>query len=159
MRTVLLAVIPLFGALIGYLISFKYVLPREFFDGFYCLNKKIKTEIEFTKKTIPEILQEKAENDNKNSFVKALELYMFRENKSDNLSSLGFLTKKERDFFERYADNLGSSDATTQLAYLNSIEQELTGYYAFHNERSKKYRPLFIKLGFLFGLIVFILLV
>ena len=156
MRTICLAFIPIIGAVIGYLISFRYLYAREFWDGFYNLNKKLKSEIRFTQNTLPNMI--KTENA-KNAFIKALNEDLFDADLNAQKVKLYYLSEKEKEFYVNYVKTIGSTDKDAEIAFIDSVEQELYTYFRTHEEKYKKYRPLFIKLGFLFGLIMFILLV
>lgn len=153
MRTLFLACIPILTAFIGYLFSIKYQESKIFWDKFTFWHKKIKNEITFSQNPLPEILKEGDESD---TFFTVAAPYL--KDKS-SIIKLKLLSDEENDFLNRYLNNLGNTDKNSQLNFLNSIEQELEIYSKTSDNKSKKYRPLFIKLGFLFGIIVFILII
>ncbi len=57
----------------------------------------------------------------------------------------------------KYLQNLGKTDKSSQVDLLNSFEPELENFLRIADGNNKKYRQVLVKLGFLFGLIVFIL--
>lgn len=153
MRTVCLAFVPILFAVAGYLFSLKYNDSREFWDKFMFWHKKIKTEIAFSQNTLSEILHGDEKSD---MFLSAAINYIYDKK---SITKLKFLSEEENNFLKKYLENLGTTDKNSQLNLLNSMEQELSGFVQISQNKSKKYRPLYIKLGFLFGLIVFILVV
>ncbi len=151
MRTLFLSCIPILTAFIGYLFSIKYLEAKNFWDKFTFWHKRIKTEISFSQNPLPEILKIGDAND---VFFNVAANYV--KNKGE-IRKLKFLSDEENDFLNKYLNNLGTTDKNSQLNFLNSLEQELESYAKNSDNKCKKYRPLFIKLGFLLGIVVFIL--
>ena len=78
--------------------------------------------------------------------------------KKESEDKLKIFTKEEKDFFTDYVRRIGQGDKKSQPDYLEAAEAKINGYIAAAEEADKKYRPLCIKLGFLFGLIILIIL-
>ena len=116
MKTVFLALVPVIGAVLGYLFSVKYRQIKEFWDKFTFWHKKIKTEIAFSQKSLYEIFEVSEKFDPFSDYVKE---YVRGENKPPKLS---FLSEDEIDFVNRYLQNLGTTDKESQLNLLNSME-------------------------------------
>ena len=70
--------------------------------------------------------------------------------------NLYFLTKNELEEVFAYVSNIGNSDKTSQLSYLNNFNEVLTEKLKVCKEEEGKYKNLYIKIGFLIGLILFI---
>ena len=153
MKTVVLAFIPIISAVIGYLISAGYKESSDFWDSFLTWHKKIKSEIAFSQSSLTEIF---AIDDKTDAFLCAAKEYLSNNEVSDKLS---FLSKEEKSFLEKYLTRLGTTDKDSQLDFLNSMENELNSFRNSAEMKHKKMRPLYVKLGFLLGLIVFILVV
>lgn len=153
MRTAFLAFIPILTAILGYLFSVKYGEIRDFWDKFGFWHKKIKAEIAFSQNSLPEIF---AEGKTSDAFSACVRAYMNGTGKSVKLK---FLSDEETDFLNKYLQNLGRTDKDSQLNFLNSFEPELEKFIRIAENKSKTYRPLCVKLGFLSGLIIFILLI
>ena len=152
MRTVFLAFIPVISAVLGYLFSIKYGQTKEFWDKFTFWHKKIKTEIAFSQNSLYEIFEESKKPDPFSDYVKE---YVRGANVPNKPS---YLSEEEINFVDRYLQNLGTTDKESQLNLLNSMEFELGQFYQKAENKNKIYRTLYVKLGFLFGLIAFILL-
>ncbi len=63
MRIIVLTLIPILTAAIGYIFSLKYRQTKDFWDKFEFWHKKIKAEIAFSQKSLPEILSGNEQND------------------------------------------------------------------------------------------------
>ena len=153
MRIAFYAVIPFLTATVGYLFSLKYSQSKDFWAEFGFWHKKIKAEISFSQNSLFEILDSGEKN---GTFLISARKYI-AEKKINN--ELKFLSEEEISFVYKYLRNLGTSDKTSQLNFLNSLEPELDGFLRAADEKDRKYRPLYVKLGFLIGLIVFILVI
>lgn len=153
MKTVILAGIPILTAILGYLFSVKYGQIRDFWDKFGFWHKKIKAEIAFSQNSLPEIFGDIKKTD---AFSDCVREYI---NGNDKFDKLKFLSDEETEFLNKYLQNLGRTDKDSQLNFLNSFEPELEKFIHNAENKSKTYRPLYVKLGFLLGLIIFILLI
>lgn len=151
MRIIVLTLIPILTAAIGYIFSLKYRQTKDFWDKFEFWHKKIKAEIAFSQKSLPEILSGNEQND---VFLIAANEYLTEKKIKVNLA---FLSKEEVAFLHKYLQNLGKTDKSSQVDLLNSFEPELENFLRIADGNNKKYRQVLVKLGFLFGLIVFIL--
>ena len=58
----------------------------------------------------------------------------------------------------KYFKIIGSGDKDTQIEYLNAVSAQLSNKCVICEEEEKKYRSLYVKLGFLIGLIALIIL-
>ena len=64
----------------------------------------------------------------------------------------------EGDLIKDYAENLGTTDALSQIDYLNGRKAILTKYRDESQQNYKKYSSLYVKIFFLAGVLVAILL-
>ena len=152
MKIFLCCIFPVLFGFIGFILSGKYSERKNFFEDFLAFHKYFKTEISFTKKTVAEI----ADNLKKDTdFYKLFNEYF----NNKNFTQLKYLTEEENGFIENYLTNIGVSDKYTQLEYYNSLDDKIENYTKTAQDDRKKYQPLYIKLGVLFGIIVFILLI
>ena len=62
-------------------------------------------------------------------------------------------------FIYEYANRIGQTEAKTEIDYLSSIEVVIKEKMDEAIKQEKKYKPLCIKMGFLIGLIVFVIIV
>ena len=138
--------------ILGYFFAQKYCQRRDFFNSFSSFNKRFKGEVGFTKNSIISLVDKQTQKDD---FYKYL---------ADFLSSgkvnveEKYLNKEDVSFFYEYLKNLGVGDVETQIKYLDSLEKQIELKVKEATENDKKYRSLYIKLGFLIGLVVLIVL-
>ena len=153
MRTIFLTIIPVLCAILGYLFSVKYGQVRDFWERFAFWHKKIKTEIAFSQNSLLEIFSENGKGD---AFSDCAIKYVSGK---DEAYQPVFLSDQEREFLDKYLRNLGTTDKDSQLSFLTALESELENFREIAEKKSKTYRPLYVKMGFLLGLIIFILLI
>ncbi len=138
----------------GYYLSMKYTERKKFFLDFYQFNKTLKTEISFAQNSLLTIVK-KFENE-KSVFFENLTNYIFN-NQPINLDKKTF-TEDEINFFKSYLGNIGATDKSTQINFLESANVNLNENLIKSKEQEKKYKSLYIKMGFLIGLIALIIL-
>lgn len=138
----------------GYLLANKFTDRKNFYNDFDVFNKKMIGEINFAKNSLPKIINSLCAN---SIFNDTLKKYI--QNTNSYIFTYKFLSNDELDYFYDYLRNLGESDSITQLKFLKSVEEYLGEKNKSVNDEYKKYRPLYIKLGFLFGLIAFVILI
>ena len=137
----------------GYLLSQKYKKRKDFYLGFKNFNSKLSTEINFTKNSMVKIISELNDDTLFN-----LEIKKYIKNSVSYIFMDKYLTNDEVQFFYDYLKNLGVSDSETQLNFLNNINESLVEKCELTEKEYKRYKPLYIKLGFLLGLIIGIIL-
>ncbi|MBO5479998.1 MAG: hypothetical protein J6A63_02280, partial [Clostridia bacterium] len=77
----------------------------------------------------------------------------------DGSNEFFFLKQDEQRSIEDYFRMLGKGDSASQKIYFGARKDELQKWQAEAVITCKKYADLYIKLGFLFGLFLFILLI
>ena len=137
----------------GYLLSQKYKKRKDFYLGFKNFNSKLSTEINFSKNSILKIISELNDDTSFN-----IEIKKYIKNSVSYVFMDKYLTSDEVQFFYDYLKNLGVSDSETQLNFLNNINESLAEKCDISEKEYKRYKPLYIKLGFLLGLIIGIIL-
>nr|MBO4517768.1 hypothetical protein [Clostridia bacterium] len=157
MRIVILGAIPLICAILGWLVSIKFAESQAFWEKFAYKHEKIKSDIAFLQNPLSEILETGFETDGKKDYFSILANDYFKNGKTTQ--KLKFLSAEETAFIEKYLQNLGTTDKDSQINLLKSMETEIKKYSETSYDKCKKYRPLYIKLGFLAGLVIFILVV
>lgn len=136
---------------IGKILSEKYQKRKEFFSELNNLNQKLKSEISFKQSSLKDIVDSLSNATLKSYLIE----YVFNKNESINVV---FLSNDENDFLKDYSKNLGVFDKNSQLSFLSSVDSQIYTYYKSGREEERKYRKLYIKLGFLFGLIILVVI-
>ena len=137
---------------IGYNLSLKYTKRKMFYGNFFNFNEKLLREVSFLQTTIVSLLND---IDINTDFYDSLKHYInTKEFKFDKQ----YLLEEEKNELNRYFKTIGTSDKIGQLEYLNSMDITLKNKRIQTEENEKKYRMLYIKMGFLIGLIILIIL-
>ena len=145
----------------AYRASVKYTKRKVFYDDFGAFNDKLKSEIAFSKNTILSLVA--SINDESDFGV----LLKRRFNKNENVNALyegsiarelKYLKRADVDFINDYFNSIGKADGVTELKIINKYGEEIFKNLSVAVSDEKKYRPLYVKLGFLLGILVLILL-
>ena len=138
----------------GYRLSAKYSERKKFYDSFAAFNKRLLYEVSFTKLSVVKLLNDW--KDEKDPFTELLKDIFI--NKHNTVPSFKFLTQEENNYVKSYIDNIGMGDSRSQTIYLEGVEKHLESYLKSVSENEKKYKSLYIKLGFLTGLVIMVIL-
>lgn len=138
--------------LIGYYKSLRYVKISSFYQSFYLFSKKITAEISFSKKSIVEIANELTEKNDFNLCVKKFYI-------ENSFCAYKYFDNDENNFLRLYLHSVGDSDRDSQIKSLSHFQKELEEKVNFANENLRKYKTFYIKIGFLVGLILLIMLI
>ncbi len=145
-------IVLILSVILGVLLSSKYTKRKDFFLQFSLFNNRLQKEVSFSSASIGNITK----NLSKEKDFNQLTADYFSGEK--NLKILSYLSKEENEYFSFYLQNIGLSDRETQLSFISKVEQELNEKVKVSEEEEKKYKSLYVKLGFLFGLIMLIIM-
>ncbi len=153
MKIILGIIIMILCVVIGYFYSKKYQERKKYFEDFKNFNGRVKNEVNFSQTSLISIVKSISTDTAFNSYV-----HGYFIDKNDSIDKLKFFNEHERTFVSDYMKNIGQGDKNSQSQFLESSEKQIEKYLDDAIEEDKKYRPLCIKLGFLFGLIILIIL-
>jgi len=151
MKFVLGILLLFFSTIIGYFLASKYIDRKKFYNDFINFNQLLKQQILFNKRTLIEIIKEQ-KNDS--------EFYLVLQNGIINKrydANFNYLNKDDVVFFSSYLKSLGTSDIDTQIDFINKTNEILVVKFNQALEYEKKYKTLYIKMGFLIGLMLMII--
>ena len=151
MRLFLGIILLLFCLFIGYCLSNKYYFRRLFYSDFLSFNTTFTQEISFKQTTLINLIKNQTI---KNDFYIMLSSYVL--NKKQELNFTYLTSQEKRDVYE-YLDKIGKFDKETQLEYLKSVNNNIVDKQQNCILDEKKYKALYIKLSFLIGLIMLII--
>ena len=99
-------------------------------------------------------------NDVKNGEFKKT-MVSFLENQRSNIKIYFpyFLDDDEIELMRSYLENIGKTDPSSQLNYLSSSVEKIDQKLKNAEKNEKNYKSLYIKLGFLCGVVIFILII
>ncbi len=134
--------------LLGYILSTKFTKRTSLFSEFSSFNQLMINEVEFAQNTLTSIV-----DNTSNSFAKDVVVYL----EKNEFSKYDFLNEEENDLILNYFKNVGSQDKISQLQYLKKIDLDINKRFNMCKDEMKKYKQLYLKVGFLIGLILFVL--
>ena len=135
----------------GYILGKKYTYKRKFFQDFYNFNVQYKQEVSFAHTTLNKIIDENSDN----IFILKLKVYI--QNKNDD--DLRTFTEDEINLFNNYCINVIRGDSATLLSFLKSQDDLLKDKLSMSIKNEKKYKNLYLKIGFLIGLTILIIFI
>ena len=153
MKIIIGITIMILCVVIGYFYSKKYQERKKCFEDLKNFNGRVKNEVNFSQTSLISIVKSISTDTAFNSYV-----HGYFIDKNDSIDKLKFFNEHERTFVSDYMKNIGQGDKNSQSQFLESSEKQIEKYLDDAIEEDKKYRPLCIKLGFLFGLIILIIL-
>lgn len=139
----------------AYLLTRKYKQRMSFFYNLNLFNERLVNEVSYTKIPLPAFVEK---YEFSGDFKKMLEEKKGTDFGRENYS-FSYLTADERKFLSDYFLLVGKSDAASQKTYLSAVRGEIAERKRTAEEIYKKYFSLYMKLGFLAGLILVILIV
>ncbi len=152
-----------FTSFCGYLLAKKYRQKKSFFVQLKEFNERFIGEISYYRRPLIEFVEEYTY---KNEFRLLLEDF-FENIKNERIvmkdilstSDYTFLNEEEKNMVGNYFLMLGKGDSASQKAYFSSVKDTLSKLTLQADTTCKKYADLYIKIGFLFGLLILILIV
>lgn len=135
---------------ISYILSDKYRKRKDFYKKFTIFNEKLISELNFSKKTLIEMISNLEDNSDFNKF-----LCKYVRNR-EIVENINYLNSDEQGFFVNYITTIGNGDVVSQLNFVNSAKIEIEKNLNEAIENDKKYKILYLKIGFLIGLILLV---
>lgn len=123
-----------------------------FFNGLVSLCDKILSDLSYKKSNIDKLLAGKFQSSDLNVLLNS---YL----KNKKLILPNYLSVEEKFLIEDIFSTLGKVDTLSQIKNLEAFKTELIKITKEKYEKYKKFNTLFIKLGFIGGLLVFILVI
>ncbi len=152
-----------FTSFCGYFLAKKYRQRKLFFSQFREFNERFIGEITYYRRPLTLFFSQYTYKGEfaffLQDFVSVIERGRSGIEEILSLSDYVFLLKTEKAFIIDYFLMLGKGDSNSQKGYFSSVKAEIEKMQALSASDCKKYGDLFIKLGFLFGLLVLILIV
>lgn len=151
-----------FTTLCGYLLAKKYRRRRLFFSQWKEFNERFLSEISYYRRPIQQFI---GNFSYQGEFERLLQAFLQRLQTPERVEELtegvdfAFLKAEEKRVVEDYFLMLGKGDSASQKAYFSSIKDTLSKLQGEAEESSKRYGDLYIKMGFLCGLLLLILII
>lgn len=152
-----------FTTFCGYLLARKYRQRKQFFTQLNAFNERFLNEIAYYRRPIKvfsgNYVYQGEFNALLEEFFKNVEEYSKNDRTLLPLSAYSFLTKEDEGIVQDYFLMLGRGDSSSQKAYFSSIKEPLSKLQAEAESACKRYGDLYVKIGFLCGLLILIIIV
>ncbi len=145
--------IVLFLTYLGYFLSGKYRSAKKFYVAWERFHKSFLAEAGYIRRPLGDVISKFKEDGLFGSFLAEYEKKHVWEGRID------FFGKEDNDFLREYFSFLGKSDYKAQKEYFDAVTAKLAERRQKSEKDAARYTDLYIKLGFLLGLAVVILLV
>jgi len=146
------------GAVVGLYFSKRLQRRAAYFDALMDLINLFLSEMKFKKTTTKQVLTEFRDRA-KTPLNTNLTEYIDCTDFSNLKLSKGGLTISERAEVNKFLLSLGTSDSHTQIFELENFKEKFSQMQNIAQEKRKKYAPMCIKLGFLAGLAIGIIII
>ena len=146
-----------FSSFCGYYFAKRYRQRKSFFRQLYEFNQRFLNEIAYYRRPLREFI---GKYSYQSDFEVVLQAYCSSLNgELFDLTGYVFLKEDERIFLYDYFQMLGKGDSSSQKSYYSSVKDGLLKWKMTSEQEAKKYEDLYVKLGFLCGLFILILIV
>ncbi len=151
-----------FTSLCGRMLAKKYRVRRDFFKQFKEFNERFLSEIAYTRRPLKVFAQSYAYHGEfqelLRDYFKALEAQLPVGSPFFERENYSFLTEEEERTVGNYFLMLGKGDSASQKGYFSSVRDKLSAMQTESEKEAKRYGDLYVKLGFLCGLLILILI-
>jgi len=154
-----------FTGFCGYFLAGKYRKRKAFFAQMNAFNERFLNEISYYRRPISEFAaQYPYVGDFRVVLYGFLSCLDIGRKNGENVSDIqsyypDYFTADEKKFLSDYFGMLGRGDCSSQKAYFNAVKPTLTDYKKQAETACQKYGELYLKLGFLLGLAIVVLIV
>ena len=152
-----------FTSFCGYFLAGKFRQRKLFFKQLQEFNERFLSEISYYRRPIKEFV---AKYVYKGEFNELLHDYFTVMQQGRSVQSVliddpkyAFLKREEKRVVEDYFLMLGRGDSLSQKGYFSSVKQSLSALQIDAETACKRYGDLYIKLGFLCGLLFLLLII
>ena len=152
-----------FTSYCGFVLAKKYRKRKLFFAQLKEFNERFLSEVSYYRRPLGEFVSKyvyKGEFQNflQNFFAEIEEISQSNE-REINFDDCEFLKGEDKNLVEDYFKMLGKGDSASQKTYFSAGKEWIAKLYGDAENEYKKYGDLYIKLGFLCGLLILILII
>lgn len=146
----------------GYLLARKYRRRKDFFSQWKEFNERFLTEISYYRRPVQQFIGDYSYRGEFSLLLQNFFQKLQEDERNGTLTEDGnfaFLKADEKRGVEDYFLMLGKGDSASQKGYFSSIKDTLSKWQQESAESCKRYGDLYIKMGFLCGLLLLILII
>ncbi len=148
-----------FTTFCGHQLARKYRERKNFFLDFERFNDAFLNEISYYKRPIEIFLSDRKFSSSFRDWLIEYTNGLKAEERAPVFIEFSFLKEEEKAFINEYFSMLGRGDSLSQKGYFSSVKGRIEGIKQKSVDENKRYGDLYLKLGFLFGLALLILIV
>ena len=152
-----------FTSYCGFVLAKKYRKRKLFFAQFKEFNERFLSEVSYYRRPLGEFASKYAYKGEfqiflQNFFSEIEELSQSNEREIP-FDDCEFLKEEDKNLIEDYFKMLGKGDSASQKTYFSAEKERIVKFSADAENEYKKYGDLYVKLGFLCGLLILILII
>jgi stage III sporulation protein AB len=151
-----------FTSFCGYVLAKRYRQKQLFFRQFYTFNERFLNEISYYRRPLHEFVKRYSYKDEFNELLRIFfnvleEKRLLFKDILDN-QEFDFLNQEEKVVVSDYFLMLGKGDSASQKKYFTAMRDTLMKLQREAENSCENYAGLYIKIGFLLGLLILILI-
>ena len=152
-----------FTSYCGFVLAKKYRKRKLFFAQFKEFNERFLSEVSYYRRPLGDFVFQYVYKGEfqiflQNFFAEIDELSQ-SEHRQISFDGFEFLTAEDKNLIEDYFKMLGKGDSASQKTYFSAAKERLVKFCGDAESEYKKYGDLYVKLGFLCGLLILILII
>ena len=152
-----------FTSFCGHLLAKKYRQRKNFYAQLREFNERFLSEIAYYRRPLREFISAYTYQGEFEELLKDFSAYLSEIRQTSHFLGDGniytFLKAEERQMLGDYFMMLGKGDSASQKGYFSSVKDTLIQLANESNKEAKRYGDLYVKIGFLCGLLILILIV
>lgn len=152
-----------FSSFCGYLLSKKYRQRKQFYAQLREFNERFLSEISYYRRPLKEFMVAYAYQGEFEELLQDFSSFLTEKGLTGSFLKAGtkytFLKEEECQMLEDYFMMLGKGDSASQKGYFSAVKDSLVKIENESKNEAKRYSDLYVKIGFLCGLLILILIV
>jgi len=158
-KLILGIVIVAFTSFCGSLLAKKYKKRRDFLIQLSEFNDRFLNEVNYYKRPLKEFFAEYQYKDEFGDFLLNYTAKLGTQNGEIEVDDYDFLMDEDKRIVQNYFSMLGKGDTASQKTYYGGMKEIVKSTYLDAENTYKKYGNLYVKIGFLCGLLFLILII
>lgn len=156
-------VIVAFTSYFGFVLAKKYRKRKLFFTQFKEFNERFLNEVSYYRRPLGEFAFQYVYKGEfqifLHDFFAEIDELSQSEHRKIAFDGFEFLKTEDKNLVEDYFKMLGKGDSASQKTYFSAAKERIAKFCAEAENEYKKYGDLYVKLGFLCGLLILILII
>lgn len=146
-------------SMIGLMLHKNSLQKVKYYESLIAFINTLTSEIKFRQSSLKVVIQEFIKNNNTSLNVHLQEFYNFLQGETSTLILSKKLKQEETETIANFFSTLGTCDDTTQLFELENYKSKFEAIYLDKETKHKKFGGLYLKLSFLCGIAIGVLII